>query len=296
MPSSDGQAVRNEFVSGVCGGIFGIFCGMPLDLLKTRVQTMKQFQGASMRESFLVTLRSEGVLALYRGMAFPMYSQGIVNAVVFSVQGSTKRYLKTSLGHDRERLCGFLAGCTAGFVQTPIVTCAELIKCQLQTRTVARGTATGEITTGLSPWTVLRSRIRQLGIMQGCFLGAGVTAVRETPSYGIYFLVYGTMTSVLEDQVPHMLRFILSGGAAGMVSMGLVHPFDVVKSNMQSLSQETPPEERSAVRIAKRGYAETGWRFFFRGFAPAQCRHFVVNAAIFSGYEVVKGAIESLGV
>lgn len=238
---------------------------------------MPEFVEKTTLEAFSSTLRKEGAFSFYRGMAFPLYSACLVNAVIFSVEGFAERQLRMLLGHEWKRTSGFFAGCIAGFAQTPIITAAELAKCQLQIKT-------GDKSSQANPWAVMRDRAKSLGIRQGCFQGLGVCALRESPSYGIYFLVYGYMGEVLKP-LPQPLPTVLAGGVAGMVSMGTVHPFDVVKTVAQALPEDASPAERSATLIARRGYAEEGWRFFVRGLFPAQLRAFAVNAAVFSGYE-----------
>eukprot|EP00746_Dinoflagellata_sp_MGD_P135808 gnl/MRDRNA2_/MRDRNA2_69852_c0_seq1.p1 gnl/MRDRNA2_/MRDRNA2_69852_c0~~gnl/MRDRNA2_/MRDRNA2_69852_c0_seq1.p1 ORF type:complete len:326 (+),score=50.51 gnl/MRDRNA2_/MRDRNA2_69852_c0_seq1:142-978(+) len=268
------MAFFRDFSAGTIGGMFGIFCGQPFDTMKVRMQVMKEFVGKSTQHAISSTLRQEGFLSFYRGMAFPLYSACLVNAVVFSVEGSADRQLRAVIGDEWKRTSGFVAGCIAGFIQTPIITAAELAKCQLQVETGAKS----------RPWVVMRERVNTLGFSQGCFQGMGVCAWRESPSYGIYFLVYGSMGEVLKP-LPQALSTVLSGGIAGMVAMGTVHPFDVVKTEVQALPKDASPEERSARWVAARGYAQEGWRFFARGLFPAQLRAFTVNAGVFSGYE-----------
>jgi len=287
--NSETVAVVRNLVAGTVGGVFGILCGHPLDTMKVRLQAMPQFEGSSFRNALSETLRNEGFRAYYRGMAFPLYSAGVINASVFAVEGFAERRFRDWLGPDCPRISGFLGGCVAGFAQNPIVTCVELIKCQLQVQTGSlasplKGAPASEAVL-TNPWTVLRHRVRTLGIRQGCFEGFWVTAVREVPSYGIYFLVYGTASDALTQVLPQPFSTIFAGGMAGMVSLGLLHPVDVVKSGIQALPANTPSEERSALAVTKRGLAREGWRFFTLGFAASQCRAFVINAAVFCGFE-----------
>lgn len=282
-------AVARDLFAGTSGGMIGILCGQPLDTMKTRLQAMPQFGGRSLKSALSETFRNEGFRAYYRGMAFPLYSAGVVNAVVFGVEGFAERRFRESLGSDYQRTSGFLAGCVAGFFQNPIVTAAELIKCQLQVQT-------GSLKAGLTnPWKVLQNRVRLFGFRQGCFEGFWVTALREVPSYGLYFLVYGSAQETLTPVMPQPFSTIFAGGLAGMISLGLMHPADVVKSGVQALPANTPPEERSSLVVMRRGLAREGWRFFTLGFAASQCRAFVVNAAVFCGYEGTMHCLRSLG-
>lgn len=296
--SFESVAVGRDLAVGTVGGMVGVLCGQPFDTMKVRLQTMPQFEG-SLRNVVRETLRKEGFRACYRGMAFPLYSAGIINAVTFGAEGFAERRFTEWLGSDCHRTSGFLAGCVAGLVQNPIITCSELIKVQLQVQTGAlaaplKAAASTEAAL-TNPWAVLRQRVKVFGVRQGCFEGFWVTAVREVPSYGVYFLVYGSARDTLSPLIPQPFSTILAGGLAGMVALGLLHPADVVKSGIQALPANTPLEERSARAVIKRGVAREGWRFFALGFVASQCRAFVVNAAVFCGVEGSMHCLKSIG-
>jgi hypothetical protein len=62
--------------------------GHPFDLVKVRLQT----EGASGRfrgplQCVMATVRSEGVMSLYKGVTPPLLGTGVINALVFGLQG-----------------------------------------------------------------------------------------------------------------------------------------------------------------------------------------------------------------
>lgn len=83
-----------------------------------------------------------------------------------------------------------------------------------------------------------------LAAAAGLTRGFGITLLRDTPSYGLYFVAYEFMVEGLQAalQLPplglqagsscHTAQF-LAGGLAGMVAWLSVYPVDVVKTRMQ---------------------------------------------------------------
>ncbi|CAE8630126.1 unnamed protein product [Polarella glacialis] len=101
-------------------------------------------------------------------MSFPLYSTALANAVVFCVQGATERLLQeTDLCRDRPRVSGFIAGCVAGLVQSPLVCTVDLVKIQRQVQFSAGGSSSS----ALGPAGLMRQRVAALGVGQGCFQG-----------------------------------------------------------------------------------------------------------------------------
>ena len=89
---------------------------------------------------------------------------------------------------------------------------------------------------------------------------------------------------------------LVAGGLAGMISLGSVHPVDVVKSKIQTLPLGTPVRERAVWHVVTTGLQEQGVQFFMRGFAAAQIRAFVLNAACFYGFGVSARLLEPLSI
>jgi len=279
--------VLRDFIAGTAGGMLGILAGHPLDTAKTRLQAMSRFEGSTTWSVIGETMRKEGITALYRGMSFPLFSACLLNAIVFSVQGAVDRSLASVFGSDHVRLNGFLGGCVAGLVQSPIVTAADLAKCQRQVQFSAKGTSSV-----LGPIAIMQQRVTSLGVVQGCFQGAGATALKESPSYGLYFLAYEEAKRLMQSTAaPPAVATLLAGGLAGCVSLASVHPVDVVKSQLQTLPIEATGTQRSAVNIALAGVKRDGPSFLLRGFSAAMQRAFVINAATFTGYEFVLASL-----
>jgi len=269
-------------VSGTFGGMAGILAGHPLDTAKTRLQAMSRFEGSSTWRVLAETARVEGPAALYRGLSFPFFSTALLNATVFCVQGTIERQMESIFGAEAKRTNGFLGGCIAGLVQSPLVCLVDLAKTQRQVQFAEAGAVRGL----QGPAAVMRERVARLGVRQGCFQGAVSCAIKECPSYGVYFLVYEESKRVMDSYRWHTVLATLSaGGLAGCVALGMIHPVDVIKSRIQALPIDATKEEKAITRVASDGLRREGASFFLRGFGAAMGRAFVINAATFGGVE-----------
>ncbi|CAE7677193.1 SLC25A29 [Symbiodinium pilosum] len=275
------EAAARDFFGGTVGGMIAILSGHPLDTAKTRIQAMARFEGYGTWRVLSDTARVEGFRALYRGMSVPFFSTALVNAVVFCAEGVSERLLQDALGKERPAMTGFLAGCIAGLAQSPLVCLVDLVKTQRQVQFVPRAEGSG-----VTPATILRERIQTLGLRHGLLQGLEATAVKECPSYGVYFLVYQESRRRLDPKVPMVLSTLASGGLAGCFALGMIHPVDVVKARIQSLPIHATPAERSVRHVVAEGLAREGGAFFLRGFGAAMQRAFVVNSATFGGVEL----------
>lgn len=262
-----------------------MFAGHPFDTAKTRLQVMPRFSGMSTWGVLSETARLEGPRALYRGLSLPLVSAAGLNACIFTVEGLANRAVGRFLGEDYPQLATLAAGTIAGTVQSPVVCIADIAKTQRQ----AQFTGGGGSATLIGPVAVLRQRIASLGLMQGIFQGLGPTAVKEGPSYGVYFLAYLEASKALEAAgAGSIVGTLFAGGIAGCVSLGMVHPVDVVKARIQALPIDAPASERSALRVMSTGFAKEGGSFFLRGFTASMLRAFVINAFTFGGVELAK--------
>ncbi|CAL1131928.1 unnamed protein product [Cladocopium goreaui] len=274
------EALR-DFFGGTLGGMTGILAGHPLDTAKTRLQAMSHFDRGTTYQVLSHTARDEGYRALYKGLSFPLCSTALLNAVVFGVEGISERALKSLWSEERPMLTGFVAGCIAGLAQSPLVCTVDLVKTQRQVQLGWHGD---------SPVGIFRSRISDVGLRRGAFQGLGPTALKECPSYGVYFLVYEQSKRLSEGHLPTVPATLLSGGLAGCVVLGMIHPVEVVKSRIQALPTSCSHQERTPLYVIRQGLHREGLAFFLRGFGAAMARAFVVNAATFGGYEAAVAA------
>lgn len=218
------------------------------------------------------------VLGLYKGLGSPLMGLTFINALVFGVQGNTLR----ALGQDSP-LNQFLAGAAAGAIQCVICCPMELAKTRMQVQAV------GPARTYKGSLDCLVQIYQHEGF-RGINRGMVSTLVRETPSFGVYFLTYDVLTRAMGcEPGDHLLvpKLLLAGGMSGITSWLSTYPMDVVKSRLQADGLQGAPRYHGIVDCMRQSYQAEGWRVFTRGLASTLLRAFPVNAATFATVTVV---------
>lgn len=276
-----------DFMAGTVGGCAGILAGQPFDTVKVRMQSRSHLY-RSTAHCFVTTLRKEGVFGLYRGMLSPLAGSGPMNAVLFATYGHALRNLTGGAVPTEEAPLWAVAGAGmfGGLGQLAIITSTDLVKCQLQVQTARRGVAAPLAYAG--PLDCATARVRRLGWGRGLFQGMAATALRDIPSFGLYFAGYEGMKRAFRRRLGpgyDSVASFFAGGLAGMCSWSCVYPIDVVKSVIQAAPADRPARQTAVIRVARDLYAAQGAAAFVRGLDSALLRAFPVNAATFLVYE-----------
>ena len=151
-----------------------------------------------------------------------------------------------------------------------------MVKCVAQINHQSKGELAEE-------WQILRNMVRKHGLMGdfGPARGLNLTILRETPSFGLYFLVY-------EGLSPSLGTFH-AGGFAGVAAWSSIYPIDVVKTRWQTAP---PGKYKSLMHCLRSGLEAEGASFLLRGYGATMMKAWPQNAVIFSVYELVRGWIE----
>lgn len=261
-----------------------------LDTIKVRLQldTANRFRGGW--DCAAQTIKQEGVLALYKGMASPLVGIGAVNALLFAAYSSCKKAMQTHPGEVLSLPQIAVAGAGAGIVNSILAGPVELLKIRLQAQYGKGGEFSGPI--GCAKYL-----IRKDGVARGLFRGMYATVLREIPAYaGFYggfeatkrFLTHG------QEEVATITQLMASGAVGGMAYWLTSYPFDVVKSVVQN--QDKPPRGLYATQVMKEIVAREGYQGLVRGLGPAVVRSIPAAGATFTAYELSMRAIESSGI
>ena len=129
-----------DIIAGTCAGMMSIIVVHPLDTIRVRLQTTTAERFTGVTDVVRQTLRREGVMGFYKGMATPLVSQGIQKATMFFAFGGAKRQLgpyflspsstasAASPPLQFIAVCGGIAGGANAMVAAPI----ELVRNRLQ--------------------------------------------------------------------------------------------------------------------------------------------------------------------
>ena len=133
-------------------------------------------------------------------------------------------------------------------------------------------------------------KIYQSDGISGLFRGMSVTTAREAPSYGLYFLTYKTLKSVLPsgNENEELATTLVAGGCAGCASWGCIYPVDVIKTHIQTSPVGVQANSLTMSKVARQIYTTSGMKGFFPGIGVVLVRAFTVNAFQFFFYEEFK--------
>ena len=222
-------------------------------------------------------------LGLFKGITSPLYGLAAINTVVFGVQGNVQR----RLNNPDSIASHAMAGSVAGLSQTVICSPMELAKTRMQIQGQGESHSKFRTTPHLyeGPVDCIRQIFRTEGI-RGVYRGFLSTALRETPSFAVYFGSYETMCRALQgdaEQCPTWVM-LLGGGMAGMFTWLSTYPVDVIKSRLQA---DMTGKYNGLIDCIRKSYHEEGLRCFGKGLCSTMLRAFPVNAATFATVEWV---------
>jgi len=270
--------VARELLAGSIGGGFGMLSGHPLDTIKVRMQRSPASY-TSMLDCCRQTVRAEGVRGPLKGLAPPLLSISCYQAVCFASFSTALVAVTDKTENEASMGSLFVAGCMSGAATVFVTTPTDLLKVRLQLDTKGSG--------GLRQMLQCAKQVLASEGPMGFYRGLTATAMRDTPSTGVYFVTYHLGKRRLGEWLPQSkdspVLELTAGGVAGVLSWGSVVPFDVVKTRLQS--QSTPGVTRSFAGTLKNIVEKEGWRTLYAGAAPLLVRAFFVNAVTFYAYE-----------
>ncbi|GMH82994.1 hypothetical protein TrVE_jg9802 [Triparma verrucosa] len=276
-------SVLQDLFSGSLAGGAGCILGHPLDTIKVRMQA-NPAQFPTLAQSITRTLAHEGVKGLFKGLAPPLGSIAIYQAVCFASFSPALSLLTPFAASKATSNHLFLAGCASGLATVLVTTPTDLLKIKLQTKTAVTHHQS-------SIKQMLLSIIKNEGLT-GLYKGASATAIRDTWSTGLYFVVYHTLCRRgKEEKYNGDLVELVAGGVAGMTAWGLCLPADVVKTRLQADNSLKPTWLGTLSQILN----NEGSGALFAGAAPLLSRAFFVNAVTFWTYEKVNKVINNNG-
>jgi solute carrier family 25 carnitine/acylcarnitine transporter 20/29 len=295
--------VVQELLAGTVGGCTGILVSQPFDVIKVRLQSTVVTAAAdptrrlSVLGELMHGVRTEGAVALYRGVGPPLVANGILNAVLFSAYGAGLRMLGTAEGATPTGQAAFLAGSYGGLWTSAISVPTELVKVRQQVE-VGR--------TQTSSLRIIRGIVAEKG-WGGVFRGGVATVARDAWSFGVYFWTYSAMKSVLLEalgggggggdgsdggpvaeargirhEVGEAAAVCLSGAGAGVIAWTVCYPIDSVKTIIQTeahVAINSPATEWFRLLMA------TSRDRLWRGYSACVARSIPLNGVTFFVYE-----------
>lgn len=283
------MSLATELVAGGFAGAVGIMATQPLDTIRIRLQSTSCALGrvqpyAGIADCAKSMLQHEGIRGLWKGYASPTFTVGGMNAVQFLTFEAVLRYLRdpTKDPNEQDLRRIFLAGCVAGTHCAMINGPTELVKCLAQTNLTNKGTLMEEV-------HIARQLVREHGLFgaRGPWRGLMTTILRDTPSTGLYFLVYESITRKLGKS--NASSFV-AGGCAGASAWACVYPIDVIKTRWTTAAVGVYSSPLHCLRTTMQ---QGGWRAFLSGFGATMARAWPQHAVVFCTYEGIKSSLNA---
>ncbi|KAH7882710.1 mitochondrial carrier domain-containing protein [Phlebopus sp. FC_14] len=279
--SSKKENPVHSLIAGTTAGAVEAFVTYPTEFVKTR----SQFGGK--RESPLTiirtTLREKGVTGLYSGCSALV----VGNSVKAGVRFVTYDYFKGLLADAEGKVSpprSLVAGLGAGVVEAIIaVTPSETIK----TKLIDDAKRPNPQYRGLIHGTV--SIVRQEGIF-GIYRGLFPVVMRQGANSAVRFTTYTTLKQFVQgttrpgQQLPSGITFGI-GAIAGLVTVYVTQPLDVIKTRMQSLAARQ--QYKNSFHCGYRILTEEGLLRFWTGTTPRLARLIMSGGIVFTIYENV---------
>lgn len=233
------------FIKGIVSGYIGAVCVYPIDVIKTRMQNnklgMNNLQYKNGIDCLLKIIKYEGYKTFYKGSFIQLVGIGPEKAIKLTINEIVSSYL------EETNLNKIIAGACAGASQVMITNPIEVIKIQYQMKT----------NTNLS----LYQTIKFIGGIKQLYKGASVCFLRDIPFSAIYFSMYDYLKNNLSFG-QNSNKYFISGMLAAIPAAYLVTPMDVIKTRLQTKSNN---DYKNIVDCVKKIYINEGFRAFWRG-------------------------------
>ncbi|XP_026215273.1 mitochondrial glycine transporter B-like isoform X1 [Anabas testudineus] len=264
------------FMCGSLSGTCSTLLFQPLDLVKTRLQTLRNNAkpGApkvGMFAVFVNVIRTENFFSLWKGVS-PSFVRCIPGVgIYFCTFYSLKQhfFLDRAPNAGQAVLLGAGARAVAGVCMLPFT----VIKTRFESGRYNYVSVTG----------ALRSMYETEGV-RALFSGLTATLLRDAPFSGIYVMFYSQAKRALPQEVASSAYAPLvnfsCGVVAGVMASLVTQPADVVKTHIQ-----VNPSHWSTSDAIRYVYKEHGLGGFFRGAVPRSLRRTLMAAMAWTVYE-----------
>ncbi|PSS03609.1 amino acid transporter [Coniella lustricola] len=301
-----------DILYGSIAGIVGKYIEYPFDTVKVRLQSQPDhlpLRYTGPLDCFRQSIRSDGLLGLYRGISAPLVGAALENSSLFFFEriGRETLFKFGFCARDQQMplpalwFTGAFSGMFTSFVLTPV----ELVKCKIQVP-VEEAVPAGAThrAAPLRPMAVIREIFRHDGLI-GFWHGQMGTLIREAGGCAAWFGGKETTSQLfmqrnlqkantqaerdaIQASPLPLWQQAVAGASAGVSYNFLFFPADTIKSRMQTsplgggLAKTTFAGEAMAL------WRQTGLKGFYRGCGITCLRSAPSSAFIFMVYDGLK--------
>ena len=255
--------------AGAIAGSAEVITTYPLDTIKTHMQIQKN--GNSFKTGMNI-IKNSGIQGLYYGV-IPSLAQVAGKASLrFTLYEKIKNSFKDKNGkvsNSKNLIAGLSSGAIEAMVWTSPTERVKIIQQKSQKY--------------ISTQNVISNILRNNGI-QGLYIGTVPTIYKQSLSVGSRFWMYNLIKEFFEKDGQKITssQTVFTGALAGGLSTTFNHPFDVVKSRIQSNTNKG-----KTFQIMKDIHQKEGIFSLFSGLSPRFYRVAIAQGVTFYIYESI---------
>ncbi|GFU17640.1 mitoferrin-1 [Nephila pilipes] len=290
----DHSTLTDQIMAGALTGLVEYSIMYPIDLMKTRMQTLRPYSKANYGSVFKGLLKiklEEGGLRLFRGMSLPLVASIPAHAIYYSSYEKMKRVFSgTEFGTENpmaQALAGGIAITNHNIVMNP----ADVVKQRMQVYG--------------SPYRssihCLKNILHNEGI-RALYRSLPTQMAIDAPYGALHFVIYETCQNICNpsrafDPKSHILCGALAGGCAAAATT----PLDVCRTLLNTqegavLGETTGTKIRGLPHALVTVYKMNGIWGFTRGMKPRVMHHVPSTAICWCVYEFFKHYFSKKGV
>ncbi|KAK7755212.1 mitochondrial ornithine carrier protein [Diatrype stigma] len=304
-----------DIIYGSVAGLVGKYIEYPFDTVKVRLQSQPDhlpLRYTGPLDCFRQSIKADGVLGLYRGIAAPLFGAAAETSSLFFFERIGREAVYASGYCSRDKILplpalwftGAFSGAFTSFVLTPI----ELVKCKIQVPATSSSEAA---TKAPGIMSVVKDVYKHEGL-RGFWHGQMGTFLREAGGCAAWFGSKETTTKLfhvlneraaaarsqserdaLATEALPLWQQAVAGASAGMSYNFLFFPADTIKSRMQTapVNRGPGPDQQPRRTFLQEGRAlwnQHGLRGMYRGCGITVLRSAPSSAFIFIVFDGLK--------
>ncbi|KOC71194.1 Solute carrier family 25 member 42 [Habropoda laboriosa] len=283
---SNTQRVWTSLVSGAIAGALAKTTIAPLDRTKINFQISKQPYSAKAAVKFLIqTLRTEGLLSLWRGNSATMVRIVPYSAVQFTAHEQWKRILGVNGSERKKPGLNFLAGAlkkTSQGTTYPL----DLMRARMAV-------------TQKTEYKTLRQIFVRIYMEEGIlayYRGFTATLLGVIPYAGCSFFTYDllkNLLSVYAVTIPGFSTSLICGAIAGMIAQTSSYPLDIVRRRMQTSAVKGQHYHTIGSTIMK-VYKEEGIMAFYKGLSMNWVKGPIAVGISFATHDTIRDTLRKI--
>ncbi|GBL86410.1 Mitoferrin-1 [Araneus ventricosus] len=245
MESHDIQDLSTPTDQALAGAVTGLVeysIMYPIDLMKTRMQTLRPYSKAKYKSVFSGMLKikvEEGGFRLFRGMSMPLIASIPAHALYYSSYEMTKRFLSGTEFGTQNPIAQSVAGAIAVTLHNIVMNPADVVKQRMQVYASPYS----------SSLNCLKTVVRREGV-GALYRSLPTQLAIDAPHGALHFVIYETSQNFLNpsrsfDAKSHILCGALAGGCAAAATT----PLDVCRTLLNTQEGAVLGEtERTKIR------------------------------------------------